>query len=321
MSPGHRDWQYWLILAAAVLIGVCVGPSGVSLPGDPQIIALRGIRVLLALMAGSGLAASGASLQAVLGNPLAEPYLLGVSGGAACGAALAIALGLGSGVLGAFAVPLFSFVFGLATIVAVYRLSRIRGRLPGETMILSGVVVNAFFSGAIMLLMSLAGRQLQEMVMLMMGSLGTMFTAGTAPALLLASALIAAGTAWLWRQGRRLNLLALGEPQAASLGVEIEPLKRGVFLVTALMCAGIISLAGVIGFVGLIVPHLARMISGPDNRRLIPASAALGASLLILADALARSLFAWELPVGVITTLLGVPFFVYLLWRRKRSIG
>lgn len=321
MNPARKAWAYWLILAAAIITGFCVGPSGISLPRDQQIFALRSIRVLLALLSGSGLAASGAALQAVLGNPLAEPYLLGVSGGAACGAALAIALGLGTGLLGAFAVPVFSFAFGLATIVAVYRLSRVRGRLPGETMILSGVVVNAFFSGAIMLLMSLAGRQLQEMVLLMMGSLGTMFTTGTAPALLAALALAAGGTVWLWRQGARLNLLALGEPQAASLGVAVEPLKRGVFLTTALMCAGIIALAGVIGFVGLIVPHLARMISGPDNRQLIPASAALGASMLILADALARSLFAWELPVGVITALLGVPFFVYLLWRRKRSFG
>ena len=321
MANGRRTQIFWLVLAAAAVCGIAIGPSGPPSWGDPQIIALRGFRVLLALCAGAGLAASGASLQAVLGNPLAEPYLLGVSGGAACGAALAIALGLGRGVLGAFAVPVFSFCFGLATIIAVYRLSRVRGRLPGETMILAGVVANAFFSGAIMLLLSLAGRQLQEMVLLMMGSLGAVFTTRTAPALLFAAALTAGGIGWLWLQGRRLNLLALGEPQAASLGVEVESLKRGVFLTSALICAGIVSLAGVIGFVGLIVPHLARMVVGPDNRRLVPASAALGGSLLILSDAAARSAFAWELPVGVVTTMLGVPFFIYLLWRRKRSAG
>ncbi|MDI6739459.1 MAG: iron ABC transporter permease [Candidatus Edwardsbacteria bacterium] len=320
MRAQNRTWPYWLIMLSALALGLGLGPSGLSIPTDPQILALRGVRVLLALMAGFGLAASGASLQAVLGNPLAEPYLLGVSGGAACGAALAIVLGLGKGMLGAFAVPLFSFVFGLVTIVFVYRLSRIHGRLPAETLILSGVVVNAFFSGAIMLLMSLAGRQLQEMVLLMMGNLGTMFTTATLPAFALSFGLTVAGAIWLWRQGADLNLLALGEPQAKSLGVEVESLKRRVFIVTALISAGVIALAGVIGFVGLIVPHLARMISGPDNRRLIPAAAALGASLLVLADAMARSLFAWELPVGVITTMLGVPFFVFLLWQRKRSL-
>lgn len=321
MHGGRRAYVFWLVLAAAVFCGIAIGPAGLPSRGDTQIIALRGFRVLLALCAGAGLAASGASLQAVLGNPLAEPYLLGVSGGAACGAALAIALGLGRGALGAFAVPAFSFCIGLSTIVAVYRLSRVRGRLPGETMILAGVVANAFFSGAIMLLLSVAGRQLQEMMLLMMGSLGTVFTARTAPALLIAAALTCGGIGWLWRQGRRLNLLALGEPQAASLGVEVEPLKRGIFLTSALICAGIVSLAGVIGFVGLIVPHLARTAVGPDNRRLIPASAALGGGLLIFSDAAARSLFGWELPVGVVTTMLGVPFFVYLLWRRKRSAG
>ncbi|HTY09040.1 MAG TPA: iron chelate uptake ABC transporter family permease subunit, partial [Candidatus Edwardsbacteria bacterium] len=169
MRRSNSALIYLAVLGAALAIGIGAGPGGFALPGSPQVWQIRGLRVLLALMAGFSLASSGASLQAVLGNPLAEPYLLGVSGGAACGAALAIVLGLGRGLLGAVALPLFSFAFGLATIVMVYRMARIRGRLPAETMILSGVVVNAFFSGAIMLLMSLAGRQLPEMVLLMMG--------------------------------------------------------------------------------------------------------------------------------------------------------
>ena len=320
MRRSNSALIYLAVLGAALAIGIGAGPGGFALPGSPQVWQIRGLRVLLALMAGFSLASSGASLQAVLGNPLAEPYLLGVSGGAACGAALAIVLGLGRGLLGAVALPLFSFAFGLATIVMVYRMARIRGRLPAETMILSGVVVNAFFSGAIMLLMSLAGRQLPEMVLLMMGSLGTVFSAATLPAFGLSLALTAGGGWYLWKQGRDLDLLALGEPQAASLGVDTEGLKRKVFVVTALMAAAVISLTGVIGFVGLIVPHLGRMLSGPGNRKLIPAAAALGGSLLLVADAAARSLLPWELPIGVITTMLGVPFFVFLLWQRKRSM-
>ena len=320
MRHGRRVWIYAAILAAALAIGIGTGPGGIALPRDFQVWQLRGLRVALALMAGVALASSGAALQAVLGNPLAEPFLLGVSGGAACGAALAIVLGLGRGLLGAVALPLLSFIFGLATIVAVYRMARIRGRLPAETMILSGVVVNAFFSGAIMLLMSLAGRQLPEMVMLMMGSLGAVFSVASVPALALALALTAGGGWYLWRQAPSLNLLALGEPQAQTLGVDTEGLKRKVFVVTALMAAAVISLTGVIGFVGLIVPHLGRMLSGPDNRRLIPAAAVLGGSLLLVADAAARTLLPWELPIGVITTMLGVPFFVFLLLRRKRAM-
>ncbi len=320
MRNSRSAWIYAAILLAALAIGIGTGPGGIALPGDFQVWQLRGLRVLLGLMAGFSLAASGAALQAVLGNPLAEPYLLGVSGGAACGAALAIVLGLGRGLLGAVAMPLFSFAFGLTTIVIVYRMALIRGRLPAETMILSGVVVNAFYSGAIMLLMSLAGRQLPEMVMLMMGSLGSVFSAATLPAFALSLALTAGGGWYLWRQGRDLDLLALGEPQAQSLGVDTERLKRRVFIVTALMAAAVISLCGVIGFVGLMVPHLGRMLSGPGNRRLIPAAAALGGSLLLFADAAARSLLPWELPIGVITTMLGVPFFVFLLWQRKRTM-
>ena len=309
------------VAALATAVGLATGPGGIGLFPGPEIMAVRLPRVLLGWVAGIGLAAAGTALQAVLGNPLAEPYLLGVSGGAACGMALALILGLSAGMLGAVALPLFSFAFGLATIGLVYRLARVQGRLPAETIILSGVVVNAFFSGAIMLMMSLAGKQLQEMIYILMGNLGLLFTRDSVPLFAVAALLTAAGTLWLWRQGRSLNLLSLGEAPAASLGVDVARLKQAVFLVTALMTAALISLTGVIGFVGLIVPHLGRMLCGPDNRRLIPLAALLGGSLLVVSDTLARSLVAQEIPVGVVTALLGVPFFVFLIWQKKRSMS
>jgi iron complex transport system permease protein len=258
-------------------------------------------------------------LQAALGNPLAEPYLLGVSGGAAFGAALALLLGLSAGLGGAIGLPLFSLAFGLLALYAVYRLSRVGFRLPAETVILSGIIVNAFFSALIMLLLALAGRQLQEMIYLLMGNLGMIFGTQSLYLLWVCAAVIILCTAYLWSQGRNLDLLSLGEQPAQSLGLPVEKLKVRILLASALMVASVVSLAGVIGFVGLVVPHLARMVAGPRNSRLLPLSVVLGANLLVLADALARTVAPQEIPVGVITSLLGVPFFIYLLRRKKRS--
>jgi len=305
------------ILLLSVYIGLSIGPSGFSPVLSADITAIRLPRILLSILVGLGLAVSGTALQSVLGNALAEPYLLGVSGGAACGTALALLLGFSAGVAGVFTMQIFSFFFGLAAIFLVYRLALIHGRLPSETMILSGVVVNAFFSGLIMLMMSLAGRQLQDMIFILMGNLGILFTRDMIYPMVLASLLVLAGSVYLWIQSQKLNLLTMGEAQAQSLGVSVDKLKRDVFFVIALIVAAMVSLAGVIGFVGLMVPHLGRMIVGPDNRKLLPVSGLLGAGLLILSDTLARSLVAFEIPVGVITALLGVPFFIFLLWRKK----
>jgi iron complex transport system permease protein len=284
------------------------------------VLAIRLPRVLLALLCGTGLSVAGAGLQAVLGNPLAEPYLLGISGGAAFGAALGLMLGLGAAWGGALGLPLLSFVFSMLALLAVYRLARIHGRLPSETVILSGIIVNALFSGLIMLLLSMAGRQFGEMVYILMGNLGILFTPDTVFIFGAGAVAVFAGSVWLWGQSRSLDLLSLGEAQAQSLGVEVGKLKMKVFIASALMVSALVSLSGVIGFVGLMVPHLARMAVGPRNIRLIPAAAVGGGILLVLADTAARTLGPQEIPVGVVTSLLGVPFFVYLLWRKKRSL-
>lgn len=319
MAKGRLIWLAPLALAGSAAIGLSVGPGGIGFGVGPEIMSLRLARVLLALLAGVGLASSGAALQAVLGNPLAEPYLLGVAGGAALGAAASILLGLSQTFLGSLATPLLAMACDLAVIYLVYRLSRVRGRMMAESVILAGMVVNAFLSGLIMLAMVLAGRQLPEILWLLMGSLSLAMTSGFVWLLAVSSVLVAAGSCCLWLWGRSLNLLSLGEAQAQSLGVPVEPFKRRVFLAVALSVAAVVSLCGVIGFVGLMMPHLARMLAGPDNRRLIPVAAAFGASLLMLADAAARTLAPQELPLGVVMAMLGGPFFLYLLWQRKRS--
>jgi iron complex transport system permease protein len=317
MRSKFIPWLSPAILFVSVIIGISLGPGGFGLFLNPEIASIRIPRVLLGILVGMGLSVSGTALQSVLGNALAEPYLLGVSGGAACGTALALLLGFSSGLGGAFALQIFSFGFGLAAIFLVYRLARIHGRLPSETMILSGVVVNAFFSGLIMLMMSLAGRQLQDMIFILMGNLGILYTKDTIILLSIASIIVISGTIFLWTKSRNLNLLTLGEAQAQSLGVPVERLKKEIFFIVAVIVAALVCMAGVIGFIGLMVPHLGRMISGPDNKRLIPVSGLLGAGLLVLSDTLARSFANFEIPVGVITSLIGVPFFVYLLWKRK----
>jgi iron complex transport system permease protein len=314
-----RAWLSLLLLAGSAALGLAVGPGGFGFGVGPEIMAIRLPRVLLGIVAGIGLACSGAALQAVLGNPLAEPYLLGVAGGAACGAALAILLNLSRTFLGSLAAPLLAMAFALGVIFFVYRLARVGGRLSAETVILAGMVVNAFLSGLIMLMMVLAGRQLQEILWLLMGSLSLVLTGDYVYLFMISSALVLAGCSALWFWSRSLNLFSLGEAQAQSLGVAVEAFKRRIFFTVALVAAAVVSLCGVIGFVGLIVPHLARMLAGPDNRRVIPLSAALGASLLVLADSAARTLAPQELPIGVVMALLGVPFFVLLLRRSRRS--
>jgi len=319
MPKGRRAWLSLLLLGGAVALGLATGPGGFGFAVGPEIMAIRLPRVLLGMVAGIGLACSGAALQAVLGNPLAEPYLLGVAGGAACGAALAIVLGLTRTFLGSLAAPLLAMAFDLGVIFFVYRLARVGGRLMAETVILAGMVANAFLSGAIMLMMVLAGRQLQEILWLLMGSLSLVATGDYIYLFIVSAALVLGGCAALWIWGRSLNLFSLGEAQAQSLGVAVEAFKRRVFFTVAVVVAAVVSLCGVIGFVGLMVPHLARMLAGPDNRRVMPLSAVLGAGLLVLADAAARTLAPQELPLGVVMALLGVPFFVLLLRQRQRS--
>lgn len=274
-------------------------------------------RVMLGFLVGSCLASVGVALQALLRNPLADPYVLGVSSGAALGVAVAVLFGIGTTVLALSLLPVCGFVGGLVALAVIYRMAATHERLPIHSVLLAGVILNAIFSALIMFITSIMepNRSFGMMAWLM-GSL----TAPAYPVLVALSGYLLIGLVLLFKQVRVLNILALGEEPARSLGIDTERVKRFIFLVSALMTGAVVSFSGMIGFIGMIVPHAVRLVLGADHRLLLPASALVGGMFLMVADTMARTLFVpSEVPVGVITALAGGPFFVYLLvWRKDR---
>ncbi|MEY4705942.1 MAG: Vitamin import system, permease protein BtuC [Nitrospirota bacterium] len=288
-----------------------IGTAGVIL------IQVRLPRLLLGLLVGACLASVGVVLQALLRNPLADPYVLGVSSGAALGVALAILLGIGSTFLALSVLPLCGFAGGLLSLVVVYRMALSYGRLPIHSLLLAGVILNSIFSALIMFITSIMepNRSAGTMAWLM----GTL-TAPSYPALGILACYLTGGLFLLLRQARRLNVLTLGEESARSLGIETEQVKRQIYLLSALITGAVVSVSGMIGFVGMVIPHAVRLMLGADHRLLLPASALVGGMYLMIADTMARTLLTpAEIPVGIITALAGGPFFIYLLvWRKDR---
>jgi len=308
-----------LLLVGCALLGLLSGGvrlslaalwSGAGPDGEAArlIASLRAPRVALAGLVGAALALSGAAMQALLKNPLADPFLLGTSGGAAAGAALAALCGVS---------PLLSpgaaFVGAIGSSFAVAALARRGGRLDLQRLLLAGLIANAFFSAVLLGVFSVAtAGAARTMLFWMMGSLADA-SFGRVAAL---SPYAAAGAAVLALHAARLNLLAVGEENAAALGVDTERAKRSVFLAASLLTGAAVAFAGIIGFVGLLVPHAARAAAGNDQRRLLPLSAIGGAALLIAADALSRAVFSpAELPIGAVTAAVGAPLFAWMLLR------
>jgi iron complex transport system permease protein len=276
------------------------------------ILSLRVPRALLAGLVGAGLSVSGAIFQALLRNPLADPYILGVSSGAAVGAIVAILMGLGTL---SFGLPLASFSGALMTIFIVFYFGRQEGKIHPNTLLLAGVIVGSFLSALIMFFLSISRREeLHTIVFWLMGD----FSFSNYQAIRLIFPYLLLAFLLLYVHARQFNLILSGEESALQLGVDVERLKFISYLSASLMTAASVSTCGLIGFVGLIVPHSVRMIFGPDHRLLLPASAFVGASFLIASDTLGRTLLSpVELPVGVITAAFGGPFFIYLLRTRK----
>jgi len=275
---------------------------------------IRFPRILMGLFVGASLAITGAALQALVRNPLADPYVLGISSGAALGATIGLALGLGS-IVGGLGLPLFAFIGGALSIVLVYGIAASQGRLPMHQLLLAGVIVNAVCSALMMFATSILNpASLYRVVLWLMGTLSApsiLSLIGIGSCLLIAILL-------LLRESQALNLLAVGEDAARSLGVDSDRVQRTVFLVSAVLTGAVVSVSGMIGFVGMVVPHLVRILCGADHRLLLPVSALGGGILLMVADTVARSVVApAEIPVGVITALIGGPFFIYLLMTRK----
>ena len=311
--------QLLLYLLAPIALAACVllGPHGFAWPDTTTpigqaLLYLRLHRVAAGFVVGAGLACSGAVLQALLRNPLADPYVLGVSGGGALGAALAIFFGWN--MLHALALPAGAFAVALATLLLVYRLASRGGVVSVYGLILSGVVISSMLGSLLMLLVVFAGDRLPPIVFWMLGNLQVSDTS-----LLLSCGSgvgIACGIVWLL--SRELNALTLGRDMAHHLGVRTELVVGLALAAATLAAASAVALCGLIGFVGLIEPHAMRHVVGADHRRLLPATAVAGGVFLVLCDTCARLVAApVELPVGVITALFGGPFFLVLLRRRK----
>lgn len=301
-----------LVLAAVSLGALFVGPAGSSVG---VIISLRLPRVVLGIIVGGTLALSGAVFQGVLRNPLADPYILGTSAGGALGAAIGVLLVGTSHFLSSLTIPVFAFTGAFVTTLAVYLMSKRGGRVPRETLLLSGVIIGTLFGAIIMFIMTWAEKELHEILSILMGYLGIIWTGETIVMVVFVLLMVIVGGVIIYYHARDLNLLMLGEEQAHSLGVDVERTKLILFFSASLMTGAVVSLSGLIGFVGLVVPHIVRMAIGTDNRILLPASFLSGSVLLVLSDTIARSLFVQEIPVGVVTAIFGTPFFIYLLRR------
>jgi iron complex transport system permease protein len=301
-----------LALALAASLGVSLLVGSAEHATAAIVLEIRLPRALLGALVGAGLATAGALLQALLQNPLADPYVLGISGGAALGGVLALALGGGVG-LGLLSVPIVAFAGALAASLLLYAIAGAGGRAPAHSLLLTGVVFNAFASSLIVFATSAADlARVAGVFLWLIGSIRLV-----EPLLLAAVAvLFAIGLAIALYFAFALNLVAQGDETAAHLGVDVPRVRRWVFAGTALMIGASVAVSGLIGFVGLIVPHLLRLAFGSDHRLLVPASALGGAVFLVVADTLARVVLApTELPVGALTALVGGPLFLVLLRR------
>lgn len=281
------------------------------------LLQIRLPRVLLGFLVGGSLAAVGVVLQALLRNPLADPYVLGVSSGAALGAAVGVLCGAAATFLAEAALPACGFAGGILALLIIYRMASSSERLPIHSLLLTGVILNAIFSALIMFITSILDpNRSYGMMAWLMGTL----TSPTYSGLVGVGVYLSISLLLLFGQMRVLNILALGEDAARSLGVDTERVKRTIFVLTALVTGAVVSVSGMIGFIGMVVPHAVRLAIGADHRLLLPASALVGGTFLIGADTIARTLIApTEIPVGIITALAGGPFFVYLLlWRKDR---
>lgn len=310
LSPQTVLTGLGLAFFAAGALSLALGSA--QQPTADIVLQIRLPRVFLGACVGAGLATAGALLQALLRNPLADPFVLGISGGAALGGVAAIAFGLAAGV-GALAVPLLAFAGAAGSTALLYAIAGAAGRAPAHSLLLTGVVFNAFASSVIVFITSAIdlGR-VAGVFLWLIGSIRLV----SGPVILGVVVLLTLGLAVGLRYSYALNLLSQGDEVAAHLGVDVARVRRRILLATALMIGGSVAVSGLIGFVGLIVPHLLRLVIGADHRALVPASALLGAIFVMLADTLGRTVLApIELPVGAFTALIGGPLFLFLLRR------
>jgi iron complex transport system permease protein len=318
-----------LAVSPTEVVGSILRSIGIDTPWAPDdqvteaaLWVVRFPRVVMGLGVGAALAVAGAVMQAIFGNPLAEPGVVGVSSGAALGAAIGIVLGaggVGAGILGGWGIALLAFAGGLLATMLVYVVSRANGRTEVVTLLLTGIAVNAF-GGAGLAFVLFAGNAAsrEQIVFWQLGSLNGSRWQETAVVL----AVAVAGTIAAVAIGRRLDILSLGERNARHLGLDVERLRIGAIVLVALLTGAAVAFCGIIAFVGLVVPHIIRMAIGPAHRPLIIASGFGGGALMLFADLVARTILPGaDLPIGMLTSLVGGPFFFFLLFRARRRSG
>lgn len=277
-------------------------------------------RTILGAIVGASLSLSGGALQAILRNPLADPYIIGVCGGGALASTIFITIGIGESIFSPLSLPLFTFAGSLISLFLIYYLAGGRGRIRNLELLLTGVIFNAFSSAIIMFIKAFVkAEKAQEMLLWLMGNLGGEWVSSTH--ILSCGIILFLGFSLLYYDAYSLNIITMGEEEGKTLGLNPDKVKKRVFIASSLIVSAAVSVSGLIGFVGLIVPHFVRLIFGADHRLLLPLSAILGAIFLIFSDSLVRLLFPLfytETPVGVLTAILGSPIFVIILKKTKK---
>ena len=302
-------------ILAHELFHLDVDMEGISTGSIAIIWNVRLPRVILGFIAGAALAVCGAGYQGIFKNPMADPFVLGVSSGAALGASVGIVLHFSGSILGMNGTTLLAFAGAFLSILLVYSISRVGKRVPVSTLLLSGIAVNQTLTAVISIVMLFNRQSMDQIMFWTMGSLNGKGWSQIAIIL----PYVVAGMILLFTSNRELDIMLTGEDTAIQLGVNVEFLKKKVLFASSIITAAVISVTGIIGFVGLVVPHVVRMFTGPKHRRLMPLSLVVGGTFLILCDTAARSLTTQEIPVGIITAVCGGPFFLYLLRKAKKG--
>jgi len=337
---GYPNWRYkaFLILFFGLMAIIIIGFVGLNFgtisiqPGEILSIVwnhktndslgliiweLRIPRLIMGILTGMTLSIVGGAFQGILRNPLADPYILGVSAGAALGACTGIALQYITGVYFTNILPIFALTGSFVSILLVFLFSRKKARLPVTDLLLAGVAVNFFFSALITLLLAISNREIHSMVFWLMGDLSS----ANWQKISLVVLPVFIGSLLLIFSSLELNAMALGEEEALHLGIQTEKLRLKIFLIGSVMIGIVVSFTGLIGFVGLVIPHIARILVGPDHRIMLPVSALIGSAFLVLCDTVGRTIIApTEIPIGAITAIVGAPLFIHLLKRRNENI-
>ncbi|SES88006.1 FecCD family ABC transporter permease [Anaerobranca gottschalkii] len=291
-----------------------------SIPNNFRIIIwkIRLPRIFLAGLVGMGLSVVGATFQGMFKNPMAEPYVLGISSGAALGATIGIILGLENYGTGIGLINIFAFIGAISTVTLVYNVARIGFKVPTISLLLAGIAISSMMSSLISILMIFNRDKVENIVFWIMGSV----SAASWRHIYILAPVTIVGSGAIYFFAKNLNILMLGEESAQNLGVEVDKTKKYLLILSTIIVAFTVSVSGIIGFVGLIVPHGVRMLLGPDHRVLIPFTALIGSIFLIITDTIARTIIApSEIPVGAVTAVLGSPYFLYLLYKTKKKVG